>query len=278
MSELRDLLGVTADLAGDYLETLGERPVLPQVDGEALREALGGPLPNGPADPRIVISQLAANASPGIAGIPAGRWFGFVMGGGVPAALGADWRVAPGAPRHSRDGVVRLRHRLPDGARDGARGGPVPSAERGRLGRRARRPLRRAAHPRRRWSEASRHARPRAAPARHGRARSGRRRRRGRPTRTSGSTSPTTAASRSAPTPSRTARRWASRRPTSCTTRAGTATRWTTTPSSRAARAGSPSTRRSGRWAGPGSRSWSSAAARTRARSRTGSATWAPRC
>jgi glutamate/tyrosine decarboxylase-like PLP-dependent enzyme len=38
-----------------------------------------------------VISQLAANASPGIAGNPAGRWFGFVMGGGVPAALGADW-------------------------------------------------------------------------------------------------------------------------------------------------------------------------------------------
>jgi glutamate/tyrosine decarboxylase-like PLP-dependent enzyme len=91
MSDLRDLLGLTADLAGDYLETLGERPVLPQVDGEALREALGGPLPDGPADPRVVISQLAANASPGIAGIPSGRWFGFVMGGGVPAALGADW-------------------------------------------------------------------------------------------------------------------------------------------------------------------------------------------
>jgi glutamate/tyrosine decarboxylase-like PLP-dependent enzyme len=91
MSELRDLLGLTADLAADYLETLDERPVLPAVDADALRETLGGPLPDEPADPRVVISQLAANASPGVAGIPAGRWFGFVMGGGVPAALGADW-------------------------------------------------------------------------------------------------------------------------------------------------------------------------------------------
>jgi glutamate/tyrosine decarboxylase-like PLP-dependent enzyme len=91
VSEIRDLLQLTADLAGDYLETLDERPVLPAVDGAALREALGGPLPEGPEDPRIVVSQLAAGASPGIAGIPSGRWFGFVMGGGVPAALGADW-------------------------------------------------------------------------------------------------------------------------------------------------------------------------------------------
>jgi glutamate/tyrosine decarboxylase-like PLP-dependent enzyme len=91
MSELRGLLGLTADLAADFLETLDERPVLAQVDVAALRERLGGPLPEGPIDPLTVISQLAADADPGIAGMPAARWFGFVIGGSVPAALAADW-------------------------------------------------------------------------------------------------------------------------------------------------------------------------------------------
>jgi glutamate/tyrosine decarboxylase-like PLP-dependent enzyme len=91
MSELRDLLGLTRDLAADFLETLDERPLLARVDVAALRETLGGPLPEGPTDPRVVISRLAAHADPGIAGMPAGRWFGFVIGGSVPAALAADW-------------------------------------------------------------------------------------------------------------------------------------------------------------------------------------------
>jgi len=91
VSELRDLLGLTADIASDFLETLDERPVLGPVDADALRESLGGPLPESPSDPRLVIADLAANADPGIAAMPASRWFGFVIGGSVPAALAADW-------------------------------------------------------------------------------------------------------------------------------------------------------------------------------------------
>ena len=52
MSEARDLLRRTAELAADYVETLGERPVFPDVTPEELREALGGPLPEEPLDPR----------------------------------------------------------------------------------------------------------------------------------------------------------------------------------------------------------------------------------
>ena len=48
MSEARDLLRLTAELAADYVETLGERPVFPNVTPEELRLALGGPLPDGP--------------------------------------------------------------------------------------------------------------------------------------------------------------------------------------------------------------------------------------
>jgi glutamate/tyrosine decarboxylase-like PLP-dependent enzyme len=91
VSETRDLLGLTADLAASFLESLDERPVLRDVDVEALRAALARPLEDGPCDPRDVIATLAADADPGIAAMPGGRWFGFVIGGALPAALAADW-------------------------------------------------------------------------------------------------------------------------------------------------------------------------------------------
>jgi glutamate/tyrosine decarboxylase-like PLP-dependent enzyme len=93
VDELRDLLGLTADLAADFYETLPDRPVYPAATAEELRASLGGPLPQHPLDPRTVIAQLAAAASPGLVAEPGGRYFGFVIGGSVPAALAADWLV-----------------------------------------------------------------------------------------------------------------------------------------------------------------------------------------
>ncbi len=91
MDETRDLLRCTADHASDFLETLDERPVFPTVGVEELRARLGGPLPDGPTDPAAVVDQLVAAAEPGVVAIPGGRYFGFVIGGAVPAALAADW-------------------------------------------------------------------------------------------------------------------------------------------------------------------------------------------
>jgi glutamate/tyrosine decarboxylase-like PLP-dependent enzyme len=37
------------------------------------------------------VEELAAAAEPGLVATPSGRYFGFVIGGGLPAALAADW-------------------------------------------------------------------------------------------------------------------------------------------------------------------------------------------
>jgi glutamate/tyrosine decarboxylase-like PLP-dependent enzyme len=91
MSDTRDLLRRTAEVAADYVESLGERPVFPQVTPEELRAALGGPLPEEPVDPEQVLEDLAAGAEPGVVAMGSGRYFGFVIGGALPAALAADW-------------------------------------------------------------------------------------------------------------------------------------------------------------------------------------------
>jgi glutamate/tyrosine decarboxylase-like PLP-dependent enzyme len=74
-----------------YLEGLPERPVGGQARRSELHAGLGGPLPEAPGDPREVIAALATAAEPGLLASPSGRFFGFVVGGTMPAALAADW-------------------------------------------------------------------------------------------------------------------------------------------------------------------------------------------
>ena len=42
-------------------------------------------------DPAAVIDELVERCDPGLMGIQSGRFFGFVIGSGLPAAIGADW-------------------------------------------------------------------------------------------------------------------------------------------------------------------------------------------
>jgi len=91
MTDVRALLQRTAELAADFLESLDDRPVFPQVSAEDLRQSLRVPLPDEPTDPEAVVEELAAACDPGLVAIPSGRYFGFVIGGGLPAALAADW-------------------------------------------------------------------------------------------------------------------------------------------------------------------------------------------
>ena len=91
MADTRALLRRTAELAADFLDSLEDRPVFPQVSADELRSQLRVPLQEEPLEPEQVVEELAAAADPGIVAIPSGRYFGFVIGGGLPAALASDW-------------------------------------------------------------------------------------------------------------------------------------------------------------------------------------------
>jgi glutamate/tyrosine decarboxylase-like PLP-dependent enzyme len=87
----RDLLQRTAEIASDFLDSLDERPVRPEATVDELRASLGGPLPEQPAEALEVIEKLARDVDPGLMATPSGRFFGFVIGGTIPAAIAADW-------------------------------------------------------------------------------------------------------------------------------------------------------------------------------------------
>jgi glutamate/tyrosine decarboxylase-like PLP-dependent enzyme len=86
----RELFRQVAEYAGDFVETLETRPIRADADVAELMAALGGPLPEDPLDPRAVLAALVQAADPGLTATPSGRYFGFVIGGGVPAAVAAD--------------------------------------------------------------------------------------------------------------------------------------------------------------------------------------------
>jgi glutamate/tyrosine decarboxylase-like PLP-dependent enzyme len=77
-----------------FLATLDERPVAACVDAAGVRDTLGGPLPERGEDPAAVVDALVAGAEPGVVATAGPRYFGFVTGGALPAALAADWLVS----------------------------------------------------------------------------------------------------------------------------------------------------------------------------------------
>ena len=91
MTDRDALLRRTTEIANAFLDSLPERPVGRPVDLAALREALSGPLPDAPLDPASVIEELAQGADAGLFGSAGPRYFGFVIGGALPASVAADW-------------------------------------------------------------------------------------------------------------------------------------------------------------------------------------------
>ncbi|MBO0813730.1 MAG: aspartate aminotransferase family protein [Actinobacteria bacterium] len=80
--------------AREWLSSVPGRLVPPGSTAEELRKRLGGQLPESPGDPADVVDELAEVVEPGLMAMSSGRFFGWVIGGILPAALAADWLVS----------------------------------------------------------------------------------------------------------------------------------------------------------------------------------------
>ncbi|MEX0298585.1 MAG: pyridoxal-dependent decarboxylase, partial [Kordiimonas sp.] len=91
MSDLNDLFEQTKSVALDYLETLHERPVMPEQAAIQGLEQFKEPMPDSGSPAKEVISKLHQHGSPATVATQGGRFYGFVQGSSLPVSVAANW-------------------------------------------------------------------------------------------------------------------------------------------------------------------------------------------
>jgi glutamate/tyrosine decarboxylase-like PLP-dependent enzyme len=90
LGEIREALGLVAEEALRFLETLPEQPVRSKgADDAAMR--FGGPLPEEGDGATAAIRKLLDDGMEAVIRSAGPRFFHFVIGGSTPASLAADW-------------------------------------------------------------------------------------------------------------------------------------------------------------------------------------------
>jgi glutamate/tyrosine decarboxylase-like PLP-dependent enzyme len=89
-----NVLELAANKAQRYVREISQRRVSPSEASIAALDELHEPFPASPSEPSDVIATLDQIGSAATVATTGGRYFGFVNGGMVPAAMAANWMAA----------------------------------------------------------------------------------------------------------------------------------------------------------------------------------------
>jgi len=89
--EREHLLQRAAEMARKYVREIGGRRVSPAVADVVNLAKFREGFPEAPSDPVRVLAMLDEIGSPATVAMTGGRYFGFVIGGALPASLAANW-------------------------------------------------------------------------------------------------------------------------------------------------------------------------------------------
>ena len=94
LKNIPSLLESTQRHASAWFRSVADRPVRATISPDELRAMLGGSLPQRGSASDSVVELLANAGMRGAVALPGPRYFGFVVGGSLPAAVAADWLVS----------------------------------------------------------------------------------------------------------------------------------------------------------------------------------------